>query len=85
MIKNERQYKITKAQSARFVEALEQVSSRVDASPSLKKLEVDALKSQLSDLDREIREYERLRSSRRGAVEVRAVGAVPTTRGQARL
>lgn len=63
MIKNERQYRITKAQVAKFRRALAEMRSRprrravLDA--RLARAEHEALASQLDDLVREIRDYER--------------------------
>ena len=66
MIKNERQYKITKAQAARFSNALESLRQRPsnDDSPhSLSaKAQEDALSSQLADLESELSDYESLKA-----------------------
>ena len=65
MIKNERQYKITRAQAARFDEALRE--AEVDEGgdeathPLLLKARKDALKSQLDELVGDLREYEALK------------------------
>ena len=65
MIKNERQYKITRAQAARFAEALRQ--AEIDEGgdeathPLLLKARKDALKSQLDELVGDLREYEALK------------------------
>lgn len=68
MIKNERQYRITKSQAQKFEQALAQThaspADRDDARqavhPLLRKAEEDALKSQLEDLRRQLGEYEDL-------------------------
>jgi len=65
MIKNERQYRITKAQAARFEKALRDLSSRQAevANPTiLERAQLDALRSQLSDLKTDLTEYEALKS-----------------------
>ena len=63
MIQNERQYKITKTQAARFRQALAELRSQPSAlPPAHARLERDALKGQLETLDAEIREYERLQA-----------------------
>ena len=65
MIKNERQYKITRAQAARFTEALRE--AEIDEGgdkathPLLLKARKDALKSQLDELVGDLREYEALK------------------------
>ncbi len=66
MIKNERQYKITKAQAARFAETLRQFEGETsevrDVHPLLLKAKQDALRSQLADLENDLREYEALKA-----------------------
>jgi transcriptional regulator with XRE-family HTH domain/Zn-dependent peptidase ImmA (M78 family) len=66
MIKNDRQYRITKAQAARFENALRSLHQngepKADVHPILLKAQEEALRSQLDDLRREIVEYEALRA-----------------------
>ena len=50
MIKNERQYKITKSQIAKFAAALDELAARDGANTRRGKLEADALRSQLDEL-----------------------------------
>ena len=55
MIKNDRQYRITKAQATKFARALKDLrASRRDR--MLAKLEADALRSQLDELQSELAE-----------------------------
>ncbi len=60
MIKNERQYRITKAQAEKFEKTMKEMtkSPEREVSPVLRKAQIDAMKSQLSDLRRDIEEYE---------------------------
>jgi len=65
MIKNQRQYRITKAQADRFAQALSRLSApgqdqQVD--PLLRQLQQDALQSQLDDLREELAEYDAVRA-----------------------
>ena len=64
MIKNERQYRVTRAQAERFFEALydldHQESDTVSEDPLFAKAKRDALTSQLADLQAQLREYEDL-------------------------
>ncbi len=68
MIKNERQYRITKSQAQQFEQALARIhSSPADPNrdaqamhPLLRKAEAEALRSQLEDLHGQLREYEDL-------------------------
>jgi ribosome-binding protein aMBF1 (putative translation factor) len=66
MIKNERQYRITKAQAAKFEAALksflEDSADDQATHPRLIKAQADALQSQCESLQDELREYEKLRS-----------------------
>jgi HTH-type transcriptional regulator/antitoxin HigA len=63
MITNEVQYRSTKARLAQFEQAVANLEGEL-APPDRKRreLELGALRSQMSDLDAEIREYEVLRS-----------------------
>lgn len=69
MIRNARQYRITKAQAEEFERALEEFDDRPSAHPGvhpkLTKAQREAIASQLESLQQEIKEYERLRRSRR--------------------
>ena len=62
MIKNERQYRITKAQAERFSEALRELEGEVMEGLGLHlllfKAREDAVRSQLVDLEGELRDYE---------------------------
>ena len=69
MIKNERQYRITKAQAEKFERAIaETAMAEAQGQPSagihplLQKAQRDALESQLGDLRRELAEYEALQT-----------------------
>lgn len=66
MIKNERQYRITKAQAAKLGAALESFSAQSandgKAHPRLIKAQADALRSQLESLRGELREYEEVKA-----------------------
>jgi transcriptional regulator with XRE-family HTH domain len=70
MIKNERQYAITKTQVEKFARALERLTSQPDKArrvhPLLRKAEADAIRSQLADFRAELKEYEALSSGRGG-------------------
>jgi ribosome-binding protein aMBF1 (putative translation factor) len=81
MIKNERQYIITKSQAEKLRYALEllpdELDSRNDIHPLLKNVQLEAIKSQLNDLEDEIKEYEGLVSSRRKRIVVRSLDELP--------
>ncbi|MCZ2149237.1 MAG: helix-turn-helix domain-containing protein [Bryobacterales bacterium] len=87
MIKNERQYRITKAQVEKFANAIAALKARSDAPvrPALRKLELDGLKSQLQDLKAELQEYEALRSGRRTSIALDSIEELPKTLIKARI
>jgi hypothetical protein len=59
MIENDRQFHITKTQAERFERAVEDAASAPNPAihPVLRKSQLDALRSQLSDLRRDLEEY----------------------------
>ena len=65
MIKNERQYRITRTQAERFARTLEGLRNRPEGAdgmhPMIAQAQVDAVSSQLADLEAELREYEAVR------------------------
>ena len=65
MIKNERQYRITRTQAERFARTLEGLRNRPEGAdgmhPMIAQAQVDAVSSQLADLEAELREYEAIR------------------------
>ncbi|MFB2836544.1 helix-turn-helix domain-containing protein [Floridanema evergladense] len=89
MIKNERQYRITKAQIDKFVNALEQLASQSDSNqqvhPILRKAEADALQSQLSELRKQIEEYEALKSGQSTVLELNSLEELPRALIKARI
>jgi ribosome-binding protein aMBF1 (putative translation factor) len=88
MIKNDRQYRITKAQAYKLEKALTQPARRADKGkvhPLLRKAQTDALRSQLADLRAEIRQYEALRSGKRTTLNVKSFDDLPRALIQARI
>ena len=87
MIKNERQYRITKTQAEKFAHALQELMTtpKRGVHPVLHKAQIDALKSQLGDLQRELAEYETLRSGKRKVVALESLEELPKTLIQARI
>jgi transcriptional regulator with XRE-family HTH domain/Zn-dependent peptidase ImmA (M78 family) len=74
MIANERQYRITKAESEKFRRTLEQLeadqASKKDVHPRLLKAQRDAVQSQVDELLEELREYERLKAGDVGVIQI---------------
>jgi ribosome-binding protein aMBF1 (putative translation factor) len=87
MIKNERQYRITKAQAEKFRRTVAEVTANPNRNlhPVLRKAELDGLKSQLDDLKRELQEYEALRSGKRRILALDSIEELPKTLIQARI
>ena len=87
MIKNERQYRITKTQAENFRRTIAELKSSQSQGthPVLRKAQGEALKSQLADLQRELREYERLRAGKQKIVALGSLEELPKTLIQARI
>ena len=86
MIKNERQYRITKAQADKFAEAISRVErAPSSANPLIVKASRAALESQIADLHSDIEEYERLRSGNVQFVEVESFQELPGALIRARI
>jgi len=85
MIKNERQYKITRSQIARFETALDELVSRDGTESRLRKLEEDALRSQLDELREEAEQFEQLRSGGRKPIHIESFDELPRALVKARI
>ena len=86
MIKNERQYRITKAQADGLSRTLESLNERTDSvHPLIARAQEDALRSQIEDLHAELRDYESLLSGGFEPNDLQAVAHLPTMLIQARI
>ena len=89
MIKNERQYRITKAQAEKFGQALSQVGEDTGKAralhPRLRKAQKEAIESQLAELQAQLAEYEALRSGERLVLEVSSFDDLPQALIQSRI
>ena len=89
MIKNERQYRITKTQADRFSQTLDSLRQRPSETdgvhPLITRSQEDALRSQLADLERELREYESLKAGKFPIDELSVVTELPTVLIKARI
>jgi ribosome-binding protein aMBF1 (putative translation factor) len=89
MIKNERQYRITRAQAEKFLLALRNLRADTDdryaLHPRLRQLQEDALRSQLSDLEAELREYEDLKEGRFAFEKLEGISELPKLLIRARI
>jgi cytidylate kinase/transcriptional regulator with XRE-family HTH domain/Zn-dependent peptidase ImmA (M78 family) len=80
MIKNERQYRITKAESANIeaaIRELEEKPADPNLDPRFAKAEIDALRSQLEDLREDVEHYERLQAGNAKSPRVASVQDIP--------
>ena len=85
MIKNERQYKITQLQIATFEAALDELTRRDGTDARLRKLEEDALRSQLDEFRDEVEQFEQLRSGGRKPIPITSFDELPRALVQARI
>ena len=89
MIKNERQYRITRAQAERFSQALREFEGQrpeqAGVHPLLLKAREDALRSQLGDLEGELREYEALRAGHFEFGQLKTITELPSILIKARI
>lgn len=91
MIKNERQYRITKARAEEFAEALSDLeesgpdagTSASEVHPLLKEAQEEALRSQHEELREELAAYEGLQE--RSALELSSLGELPLALVRARV
>jgi ribosome-binding protein aMBF1 (putative translation factor) len=89
MIRNEREYRITKAAAEKFERALEEFDPRPSAHPNvhprLIQAQRDAMASQLETLQQEVKDYERLRFSRKRLVDPSKIAELPQRLIRARI
>lgn len=89
MIKNGRQYRITKSQAEKFERALQEISRRssqeADVDPLVQQAIVEGTESQLSELQEELAEYEALRSGGQPMLELDSFDELPRTLIRARI
>src|SRR3990172_6205213 len=90
MIKNDRQYRITKAAVTKFENGLRQLTAEgVQTPPSIdpviRRAEREALKSQLDDLRSEVRQYEDLVAGKVGILDVGSLADLPQALVQTRI
>lgn len=89
MIKNERQYRITKAQIEKFSDALAQLSASPQQGqsihPMLRKAERGALEFQVAELRAQVKEYEALKDGQQAVLELDSLEALPRALIKARI
>ena len=88
MIRNEKQYKITKAHLNEFEAALAErkvMPAPKDVDEGMWQLEQDALKSQIEELRGELEAFDRLKTGQVHAAELTSLGDLATLLIQARI
>ena len=89
MIKNERQYRITRTQAERFARTLRGLMERPGGAdeihPIIAQAQMDAVSSQLADLEAELREYEAVREGEFQVEALRVVADLPMLLIKARI
>ncbi len=89
MIKNERQYRITKSQAKRFSEALRRLEAdaadQSELHPRMLTVQKEALQSQLSDLEAGIQEYETLKAGNFAFEQLKGISELPKHLIKARI
>lgn len=85
MIYSDKQYSVSGAQLVKLKEALAAARSRVSDQPWLKQAEIDALKSQVSDIESEMTEYDLLKSGEISFSKTCALEELPRVLVQARI
>jgi ribosome-binding protein aMBF1 (putative translation factor) len=89
MIQNQRQYKITKAQAAKFEQSLQEFDQRPEAHPGVDPRFIQVMKSsmkgQLKTLRAEIAEYEKLQRTKPAKVKLEQVNELPQALIRARI
>lgn len=88
MIKNERQYRITRAQAEKFEKTITELEAAPEEKrihPKLRTAQLNGLRSQLADLREELAEYESLRSGQRRVLELNSFDDLPRALIQGRI
>ena len=86
MIANERQYRITKAEAARFAEALAQPEEHLaHLHPRLRQAMREGAESQLEELKAELADYEALRDGRVTVLKLASLADLPSALIRARI
>lgn len=85
MITNERQYGITRAKANRFRDSISHFEQGMDEADVLQVAQLDAMNSQLTELEESIADYESLRAGDRQVLEVDKIEDLPLVLIQARI
>ena len=70
MIKNDKQFQITKLRLKEFKEAIESLEEQPATDPILREIQLDALRSQIEDFEIEISDYQQLKAGRVSSITI---------------
>jgi transcriptional regulator with XRE-family HTH domain len=85
MIRNDRQYKISRARAGEFAELLDTTAQRAHLNDEWSDVEMAAVRSQLDELREEIDEYEKLRAGGITSLQINSLEELPTALIKARI
>jgi HTH-type transcriptional regulator / antitoxin HigA len=85
MIYSDKQYSVSSAQLAKLKQALSAAEARASDQPWLKKAEIDALESQIADIEAELAEYDLLKSGQVSFSKSYALHELPRVLVRARI
>lgn len=85
MIKNEKQYKITKSRLKDFERSLKVCREGTFPDKIIHKAMIDSIKSQMGDLEKEIREYEKLRDGQAPTLKFESLEDLPEVLVRSRI
>lgn len=88
MIKNERQYRITRARIDEFRKTLERLEAAARTStrhPRLRQAEIDATRSQVETMEQEVHAYDELKSGTRTVLAYASLEDLPRALIEARI
>jgi transcriptional regulator with XRE-family HTH domain len=85
MIKNDKQFGVTKKKLAEFKLALNQIEEQVGIDPILKQIQLDAIKSQIEEFEETLAEYERLKKGDSHFLKVESLQDLPRALISARI
>lgn len=76
MIKNEKQYQVTRKQLGEFKKALEILENEENIFPTLKEIQLASLKSQIGTFEEELLEYENLKDGKCDSIFIASLNGI---------
>ncbi len=87
MITNELQYRVTKSEAQKFVDAIEDLKQKPlgKTDPILRQAQIDAMQSQLEEMYQDLADYEALKQQKRTEFNTHSITELPLGLIQARI